>query len=322
MLSSAILVLALVCIETTATKNFSVINPEVDAVLKQGPDWVYDLLAALAIALGAIFAFFGLKTVRVQSTFYGAFISGAGASFILFLVPGQESAAVWLGVVLPVAVIGGYLIGRIVVLRKVTLFIALGTAVAGVFNQYALSYFSIVPEWLIWSIMAVALVISAILIWRYFHLSAILATAFLGGFIVLLATARLMRGEISLIGMWIDPEFMVGCLTLSCWIPFLVGTGTFIVGSLFQICMRRREKKAKNIADENQEGIEDTTETTRLTPAKQTPRRTPITKGKPGNPFTPEPNDDPLIMELTQTLNSRERRRRINRDINEDIALA
>ena len=291
-----------IALEASAMKNFTVINPEVDAVLKQGPDWLYDVFASLAIATGAIFAFFGLKTVRVQSTFYGAFISGALASFLLYLIPGQVTAAVWLGVVIPVAVIGGYLIGRIIVLRKVTLFIALGAAIAGVFNQYALSYFSIVPEWLIWSIMGVSLFVSAIFIWKYFHISAILATAFLGGFIVLLGTARLMRGEISLIGMWVDPEFMVGCVTLACWIPFIVGAGTFLLGSLFQLCMRRRQKRLKKVNDQTI-GLSDTVKDQDIIRGDR----------NNGNPFAaPDNDDDPLIVELTQTLERRGRRRQNN----------
>jgi hypothetical protein len=299
-------------------KNFSVINPEVDALLRQGPDWLYDTLAALLIAMGAIFAFFGLKTVRLQSSFYGACICGGLASFLLYLIPGQETGQVWLGVVIPVGAIGGYLIGRVITLRKITLFVALGVAIAGVFNQYALSYFTVVPDWLIYTVMVISLIISAVFIAKYFHISAILATAFLGGFLVLLGTARLMRSQISLVGMWVDPDYMRGCVNLECWMPFLVGAATFALGSIFQLCMRRRDKKNKKISGEP---IKEEDEHTPITPQRQgsvriTPPRTSASKKTPsrttpaygGNPFTPEPNDDPLIVELTETLGRRKRR--------------
>jgi len=297
-----------------ARKNFSFINPEVDEALRQGPDWLYDLIAILAIVLGVVFAFFGLKTVRLQSTFYGACIAGGLASFVLYLIPGEESAEVWLAVVITSAVIFGYLIGRIVIIRKITLFLVFAATIAGVFNQYALSYFTGIPDWIIWTVIALSIVVSALFIWRYFHISAILATAFIGGFIVLLGTARLTRGQISLIGMWVDPDFMASCVELSCWIPFFAGAGTFALGSIFQLLMRRRQKRLKKISD--QPGLDDEEDVTQE-PTYVSRQDDPYH----GNPFAPEPTPDPLIVELTRTLDSREKKKKRVGNSN-DLALA
>lgn len=186
-----------------SNKTFTIISPNVDLFLGKAPPEFWDVFGVASLVLGVVFALFGLYLLRTQVSFYSGCAVGGLAAYLLSLVPTENdkgvSGELWLGVVLSVGVLGGYLLGRLVGTRGVVLWLALTAALAALFNQYLLSYFDSFPEWVPWVVYAAACAVSGLLLWWYSRFAVILSTSFLGSFLVLLSSALLMDGEFSLV---------------------------------------------------------------------------------------------------------------------------
>ncbi|KAH9259303.1 hypothetical protein BASA81_002346 [Batrachochytrium salamandrivorans] len=186
-----------------SNKTFTIISPNVDTFLGKAPHEFWDVFGVTGLLLGVVFALLGLYLLRTQVSFYSGCAVGGFAAYLLSLVPTENnqgvSGGVWLGVVLTVGVVGGYLVGRWVKVRGLVLWLASSATLAALFNQYLLSYFDSFPGWVPWIVYATACAVSGLALWWYSRFAVILPTSFLGSFIVLLSSALLMDGEFSLV---------------------------------------------------------------------------------------------------------------------------
>lgn len=182
-----------------AEKQFSVISPQVDELLTEAPAEFWTVFGIVCLVFGIMFAFVGAKLVRIQATFYAACLFGELAAYIIHLIDPNTVGGIWLGIVLPVSLLAGYFMGRVVVLRKLTMLLTVSVAMAGIFNQYVLSYFDSLATWVPWTVYICCCVLTVLMLWWSGKYAIIMSTSFLGAFIVLLSTALLMDAEFSLV---------------------------------------------------------------------------------------------------------------------------
>ncbi|KAH9254108.1 hypothetical protein BASA81_007983 [Batrachochytrium salamandrivorans] len=216
--------------------NFTLISPQVDLALARVPDGLWDAAAGVGIVIGTIFAFVGSRMLRTSAFFFGAFVGAVVGAAIVGLIDFHASSEAFISVSVILGLGLGLLVACFVRIAKFASVIAVGVICAGVFNQYVLSYFANQLEpWVIYVVLAVFVVLVAALAWRFIKFAMIFASAILGGFVVLLAVARLARGPISLVGIWADPEFLVACVEMTCWGPFIAGMGVCVLGLSYQL---------------------------------------------------------------------------------------
>lgn len=214
--------------------NFTIFTPQVDAALELAPGWLWDTFAGLGIAFGTIFAFAGARMLRTAGFLFGAFVGALLAALVLALI-GTVQSSVWIGVVISTAFVFGVISAIILSLARFVMIIALGVSIAGVFVQYCLSYIQHLPSWVLYLIIGVSIVAVAIITWKIYAFAMILATSFIGGFVVLLCVARFTQGPISLAGMWANPTFLQSCITINCWGPFIAGLSVCVLGLIYQL---------------------------------------------------------------------------------------
>lgn len=195
----ALLVAAAAAGMVNAEREFSVISPQVDEILAEAPAEFWTVFGIVWLVLGVMFAFVGARLVRIQATFYAACLFGELAAYIIHLIDPNTVGGIWLGIVLPISLLAGYFMGRIVVLRKLTMWLTVSVAMAGIFNQYVLSYVDSLATWVPWTVYICCCVLTAVVLWWSGKYAIAMSTSFLGAFIVLLSTALLMDAEFSLV---------------------------------------------------------------------------------------------------------------------------
>lgn len=233
----SLLVLVLLVLQVAVhAGNFTLISPEVDLALSKVPGEVWDAAAGVGIVVGTIFAFVGSRMLRTSAFFFGAFVGAVLGAVIVGLIDFHASSEAFISVSVILGLVLGLLVACFVRIAKFASVIAVGVICAGVFNQYVLSYYAEQLEpWVLYVVLAVFVVLVALLAWRFLKFAMIFASAILGGFVVLLAVARLARGPISLVGIWADPEFLVECVEMTCWGPLIAGAGVCVLGLTYQL---------------------------------------------------------------------------------------
>jgi uncharacterized membrane protein YfbV (UPF0208 family) len=216
-------------------KHHTIFTPSVDLKLDQVPSEVWDTLAVFGILFGVALAFAGGKMLKLAIVTFGFMVGGFFAALLLTLVE-DVNPNVWIGVVTGSSIVMAILVDRIVILGKFAIVVALGVAIAGIFNQYALGPLEekLTPPALI-ATLVVCIGLSALLIWKAFDFGFSLAMCVVGGFIVLASAARLSRESLSFDGIYAHPSSLFECEDMKCWGPLLAGCSVTGLGLAYQL---------------------------------------------------------------------------------------
>lgn len=226
-------------------RNLTIFTPQVDEALNKAPEWLWDAFAGIGLAFGTIFAFAGASMLRTAGFLFGAFVGALLAAVVLALI-GNVASDIWLPVVITMSIILGLIVSMVLRLARFVMVIAVGVTISGVFVQYGLSYIPDLPSWVLYTLLGVCILLAAFLTYKAYQFMMIFATSFLGGFTVLVSIARFTRGPISLAGMWVQPQFLVSCVDITCWGPFIGGALVCISGLLYQLAKFRGRNKSKD----------------------------------------------------------------------------
>jgi len=213
--------------------NFTLISTEVDAQLARAPPQFWSTAAAICLAFGAVFAFSGSRLLRTAGFVFGCLTGGLVMAIILsFTAVGGD---VWLGLVITFAIVFGLVAMCVVRLSRLALVVALGFTMAMVIMQYCLSYIQGLPAAVEYTIIVLCVLLCAYCAYKAFAMTMIVASATVGGFLVLIGTAYFMNGPLSPAGWWFDPSKLVSCTTISCWAPLIVGGSWGLLGFFYQL---------------------------------------------------------------------------------------
>ena len=224
------------------------VSPRFDDV----PSAVWDLLAVIGTILGTIFAFRGSELLRLAFFLFGMFVGGVLCELVLNQIDSIDPK-VWLISELSAAFLVGILVDQVFTLAKFALVLGLGVIFAGIFNQYGLAFMDSIPPTLFYIVICMALLLSALLAYFVFEFTVKLSTSFSGGVLVLLCLSRLMRSDLSITEMWVDPKVLLKCNNEACWFPFTFGTVIFLSGLAFQLncCSCLDHVEADRVAIDN-----------------------------------------------------------------------
>lgn len=229
-----------------AVKNQVVVfTPDVDKVLQNVPEQVWDFVALFGLFLGFALSLGGPRVAKLVMFLLSCLVGGLTAAYVLHLVNEDHvDPNLWLGIVSASALIVAFLVDRVVSVGKFIVFVSLGVMIAGVINQYGMAYLDNEADpWITRSVLVFCVIGSALLVWRTFEFAFDLTMSVVGGFVVLLSVARLTRSPLSLSGMWTNPELLIHCEDMKCWTPLIAGSLVCMIGLLEKLGIIGRESR-------------------------------------------------------------------------------
>ena len=168
-------------------------------------------------------------------------------SFVVAHIP-SASAGAWLGIVVGSAVCLGALSLTLKRGLEYLVGITIGVVCATLFIVYVVGdAFS--SKWAIYVVAGIIVVLSVVLTKKAYHEALVFATALVGGTMVLLGVSHFARdGSISLYGVFYDPNSLIRCASVSCWLGFILGGCTTFLGICIQIFVLGKKQSSKSKA--------------------------------------------------------------------------
>lgn len=214
----------------------------------------YDIMAAVSIVLGLVYAFFGAKLEK-STAFLAGFLVGAIAAVFILEATGaynQVANVVYVSIVLASGLFVAVISFCIATLRK----LIFGAALAGLFMSFViyLGFGELVGNNIV--VLVIALVLGLIFIFLGFKAAGVIAlllSSLLGGALVIVGISHYTKSVVSIYTISTDPSAFLRCTTEDCLIPMIVGCIITLLGLLFQTRRYRKKKKKDKASKESEQ---------------------------------------------------------------------